>query len=66
MGWLIETCEIQERAMATGAELRPIPEEVLAVTHQQMQQRMKTVGYSERHWEYQLRSAERLDPSFMS
>jgi ribulose-5-phosphate 4-epimerase/fuculose-1-phosphate aldolase len=64
IGWLIETCEIQERAMATGAELRPISEEVLAVTTAQMQKRIQTTDYSERNWQYQLRSAERLDPSF--
>lgn len=64
LGWLIETCEIQERAMATGAPLRPISDEVLLVTHRQMLERMKSTDYADRNWQYQLRSAARLDPSF--
>lgn len=64
LSWLVDTCEVQERAMATGCPLRPIPDEVVAHTHRQMTERMNSPGYADQSWQYQMRSAMRLDPSF--
>jgi len=65
-GWmrtLIDECRLVERALATGRPLRPIPADIQAHTKSQM-----GGGRANRHedhsWQYWLRLAERLDPSF--
>jgi ribulose-5-phosphate 4-epimerase/fuculose-1-phosphate aldolase len=61
---LVDACEVQERLMATGAEIRAIAPEVLEFTRKQIDEKRKTSAYSEAEWQYHLRLAERLDPSF--
>jgi ribulose-5-phosphate 4-epimerase/fuculose-1-phosphate aldolase len=61
---LVDACELQERLLATGAEIRPIPQDVLEFTRKQIAEKRKTPAYSDNEWRYHLRLAERLDPSF--
>jgi ribulose-5-phosphate 4-epimerase/fuculose-1-phosphate aldolase len=61
---LVDACELQERLLATGVEIRPIPQDVLEFTRKQIDEKRKTPAYSENEWRYHLRLAERLDPSF--
>ena len=61
---LIDACEVYERLLATGAEIRPIPQEVLEFTRKQIDDKRKTPAYSDNEWRYQVWLAERLDPSF--
>jgi len=64
-GWmrtLIDACALQERAMATGAKLRPIPDELQRQTKAQMGGGKPNLP--DHSWAYWLRVAERLDPSF--
>ena len=59
-----DACALYERLLATGAEIRPIPKDVLDFTRKQIDEKRKTPAYSESEWRYHLRLAERLDPSF--
>jgi ribulose-5-phosphate 4-epimerase/fuculose-1-phosphate aldolase len=61
---LVDACELQERLMATGAEIRTIAPEVLEFTRKQIDDKRKTPAYSDAEWQYHLRLAARLDPSF--
>ncbi|MGO1074435.1 class II aldolase/adducin family protein [Inquilinus sp. CA228] len=61
---LIAACELQERLMATGAEIRPIPQEVLDLTRRQIVQKKQKRSYSDVEWRSYLRLAESLDPGF--
>jgi ribulose-5-phosphate 4-epimerase/fuculose-1-phosphate aldolase len=65
-GWmraLIDACALQERAMATGGKLKPLPAELQALTKSQMSGGRN--GPREDHsWAYWKRLAERLDPGF--
>lgn len=61
---LIDACELQERLMATGAEIREIPRDVLEFTRAQISEKRKSPAYSDAEWQYHLRLAERLDPAF--
>lgn len=61
---LVDACELQERLMATGAEIRRIPEDVLEFTRKQITEKRKKPTYSDAEWRYHLRLAYRLDPSF--
>lgn len=61
---LIDACALYERLLATGAEVRPIPTEVLEFTRKQIAEKQKTPDYSKTEWEYHLRLAHRLDPTF--
>lgn len=59
---LIEACTLQERAMATGAKLRPIPEEIQVLSKAQMLGGRPGLG-DDYSWGYWRRLAERIDPS---
>ena len=59
-----ELIPLYERLKATGAEIRPIPKDVLEFTRKQIDEKRKTPAYSETEWRYHVRLAERLDPSF--
>lgn len=61
---LINACELQERLMATGAKIRPIPPEVLEHTRRQLAEKKRKRSYSDVEWRSYLRLAERLDSSF--
>ena len=61
---LIAACEVQERLMATGAEIRRIPQEVLDFTRSQIVKKNKKRSYSDAEWRYFLRLADRLDPTY--
>ncbi len=61
---LIDACELQERLMATGAEIRRIPEDVLEHTRKQIAEKRKSPAYSDSEWKYHMRLAHRLDPGF--
>ena len=58
---LVDACELQERLMATGAEIREIPRDVLEFTRAQIIEKRQSPAYSEAEWQYHLRLAERLD-----
>jgi ribulose-5-phosphate 4-epimerase/fuculose-1-phosphate aldolase len=61
---LIAACEIQERLMATGAEIRRIPQEVLDFTRSQIVEKRKKRSYSDIEWRYFLRLADRLNTTY--
>jgi ribulose-5-phosphate 4-epimerase/fuculose-1-phosphate aldolase len=67
-GWmrtLIDACALQERVMATGGTLKPIPSALQEHTKAQMSGGRN--GPREDHsWAYWKRLAERLDPGFAS
>jgi ribulose-5-phosphate 4-epimerase/fuculose-1-phosphate aldolase len=65
-GWmrtLTDECRLVERALGTGRKLRPIPEETQIHTKKQMGYGRNTPK-DDHSWQYWLRLAERLDPSF--
>ena len=59
-------CErLVERALATGRKIHPIPDDVQIHTKAQMGGSNRSNAPREDHsWQYWLRLAERLDPSF--
>lgn len=61
---LIDACALQERVMATGGKMSPIPSELQAHTKAQMGVRGGNAPREDISWAYWLRLAERLDPSF--
>ena len=61
---LIETCQIQVRLMATGAEIRHIPKDVCEHTYGQFQKRAVNRPLGLADWKAHLRLADRLDPSY--
>lgn len=61
---LLWACEIQERLMATGAKVRPIPENALDFIQTQIQKRNGQEPYGGAEWDMHLRLAEKLDPGF--
>jgi ribulose-5-phosphate 4-epimerase/fuculose-1-phosphate aldolase len=61
---LIDACALQVQIMATGRKLRPIPAELQAHTKAQMNSRLGNAPREDISWQYWLRLAERLDPSF--
>jgi ribulose-5-phosphate 4-epimerase/fuculose-1-phosphate aldolase len=67
-GWmrtLIDECRLIERALATGKQLRTIPEAVQIHTKAQMEGNPRGNSPRDDHsWQYWLRLAERLDPAF--
>ena len=63
---LVDACELQERLMATGAEIRELPRDVLEFTRGQIMQKRTSAAYSDAEWHYHVRLAERLDPAFRS
>jgi ribulose-5-phosphate 4-epimerase/fuculose-1-phosphate aldolase len=65
-GWmraLIDACTLQERVMAMGGTIRPIPEAVQRVTKAQMGAG-RNAPREDHSWAYWMRLAERLDPGF--
>jgi ribulose-5-phosphate 4-epimerase/fuculose-1-phosphate aldolase len=64
MRTLVDACALQARLMATGGTIRPIPEELQAHTKAQMNGRLGNAPREDVSWQYWLRLAERLDPSF--
>lgn len=65
MGKLIKACELQERVMATGGEINPIPEEVIAVANRQSVERYRNKPYGNLDWKMLTRRLARVDSSFM-
>ena len=61
---LIDACRLQERVMATGGTIRPVPEALQAHTKGQMSSRVGNAPREDISWAYWMRLAERLDPSF--
>ncbi len=67
-GWmraLIDACTLQERAMATGGKLKPIPPALQASTKAQMSAG-RNGPREDLSWGYWKRLAEKLDPGFAS
>ncbi len=62
---LIHACELQERVMAMGTEIQPIPEDVIAVANSHSAERYGNKPYGEYDWKLLCRRLERADPSFM-
>jgi ribulose-5-phosphate 4-epimerase/fuculose-1-phosphate aldolase len=65
MGKLIGACELQERVMATGAEIETIPEDVIALAKRQTVDRRKGKPLGGMDWKLLYRRLERTDTSFM-
>ncbi len=67
-GWmrtLTDECRLVERALATGRKIHAIPEAIQIHTKAQMGGSNRTNAPRDDHsWQYWLRLAERLDPSF--
>ena len=61
---LVETCQIQVRLMATGAEIRHIPKNVCEHTLRQFRKRAQNRPLGLADWKAYLRLADRLDPSY--
>lgn len=61
---LVDACELQIRLLSMGAEIRPIPQDVLEVTRRRIVEKRQSPGYAQVEWDYHCRLAERLDPSF--
>ena len=61
---LIGACELQERLMATGGEISPIPEAVLEHTRRQLAEKKKKRSYSQVEWRYYLRMADEVAPGY--
>lgn len=65
-GWmrtLTDECRLVERALATGRKIHPIAEDIQIHTKSQMGYGRNTPR-DDHSWQYWLRLAERLDPSF--
>jgi ribulose-5-phosphate 4-epimerase/fuculose-1-phosphate aldolase len=60
----VEACRLYERVLATGAEVRRIPPDVLKFTRDQIAEKKKQPDFGIEEWNYYLRLAERLDPGF--
>lgn len=61
---LITACELQERVMATGADLREIPEDVKDFTARQIQERWANKTYGGPEWRMNMRLADELYPDY--
>lgn len=59
---LINACELQERAMALGTEIREVPEEVKEFTRSQIDKRRPNQPYGGPEWRMSLRLADKLYP----
>jgi ribulose-5-phosphate 4-epimerase/fuculose-1-phosphate aldolase len=66
MGKLIKSCELQERVMATGGEIQPIPEDIIAVANRQSAERYRDKPYGNLDWKMLTRRLARVDSSFMA
>ncbi len=60
---LVNACELQERTMATGGKVMPLPEELQIHTKNQLSGG-NNAPRGDHSWAYWLRLAERLDPGF--
>jgi ribulose-5-phosphate 4-epimerase/fuculose-1-phosphate aldolase len=65
MGKLVAACELQERVMATGGEINPIPESVIEVANRQTIERYRNKPLGEGEWKMHRRRLEGVDTSFM-
>ena len=65
MGKLIAACELQERVMATGGEINPIPEAVIQVANKQSIERYRDRPYGNLDFKMLTRRLARVDSSFM-
>lgn len=61
---LIDACQIQVQLMATGAEIRTIPEEICEATYRKFQQRWKSKPFGELDFKAYVRQIDRVDPSY--
>ncbi|MDX1483047.1 MAG: class II aldolase/adducin family protein [Alphaproteobacteria bacterium] len=61
---LIGACELQERVMAMGTEIREIPEDVLDFTKAQVEARRPNQPLGGPEWQMNLRLADQLYPDY--
>ena len=61
---LITACELHERVMATGAEIRELPEEVKDFTVSQIKERWANKTYGGPEWRMNMRLADELYPDY--
>jgi len=61
---LIAACELQERVMALGTEIREIPEDIKVYTKTQIDQRHPNQPYGGPEWQMNLRLADQLYPDY--
>jgi len=61
---LIKACDLQIRLLATGAETRPLPDDLAAFTAKQMWERRGNKPFGHRTWPAIVRLAGRLDPAY--
>lgn len=61
---LIDACALQVELMSTGAEINPIPDDVLAHTRAQIDRRYGNKPYGVAEWKMCVRLAAELDPTF--
>jgi ribulose-5-phosphate 4-epimerase/fuculose-1-phosphate aldolase len=65
MGKLVASCELQERVMATGGDINPIPDAVIENANRQTFERYHNKPLGDGEWQMHRRRLERSDPSFM-
>jgi ribulose-5-phosphate 4-epimerase/fuculose-1-phosphate aldolase len=61
---LIGACELQERVMALGTEIRELPDEVKEHTHEQVLKRRPNQPYGGPEWRMNRRLADQLYPDY--
>jgi len=61
---LVDACDLQVRLMATGAEIRRIPEDVLKFTRAQIAEKLRKKPYSDIEWAMYRRLADELYPHY--
>ncbi len=61
---LIYACELQERVMALGTEIREIPKDVLDFTKEQVENRRPNQALGGPEWKMNLRLADQLYPDY--
>ncbi len=61
---LIGACELQERVLAMGVEVNPVPPEVVEVASRQLRGRYGDKPFGEMDWKLERRRLEKSDQSF--
>lgn len=61
---LIDACELQERVMAMGTEINPVPLEVIEVANRQSFDRYENKPFGGMDWKMHVRRLRQRDPSF--
>ena len=64
MQQLIDACDVQVRLMATGAEIREIPQEICELTYRKFKERQAKRPFGEPDFKAYMRMIDRIDPTY--